>query len=135
MKEDTYRHCIQTLEEGFNWKLPNGALKIWWDVLTEEKFTDEDFEDGCIFVIRNLKRFPSLNELIEATAEIRKDRLEREWQAKKSEENKYRHLTQEEILARGARGNPKTRERITITRRLLKGEIDKATWERLMKGE
>ena len=129
MKEDTYRHCIQILEEGFNWKLPNGALKIWWDVLTEEKFTDEDFEDGCIHVIRTLKRFPSLNELIEASDQIRKDRVEREWQARKNEENRYRHLTQDEILARGAKKNP----RIAITRRLLKGEIDKPTWERLMK--
>lgn len=126
---------MQTLEDGFNWQLPKGALKVWWDVLSEENFSDEDFKKGCVQAIRNFKRFPSLNELIEVITEIRQNRLEVEWRRQKWEENKYRNLSQKDIIAKGVMESqsPKTKARLAATYKFLLGVIDKATWQELLK--
>lgn len=133
MKHEIFKSSIEILEESFSWKLPKGALKIWWSVLIDEPFSSEDFEKGCMSVVRNSKRFPTLNELIEASQKACSIRVEKEQYKQKREEGRYRNLSQEEILANGVKTSPKAKAWIEETTKLLRGQVDKATWERMMK--
>ena len=135
MTPEAYKRCIQIVEEGFSWKLPAGAHKIWWDVLKDEKINDEDFEDGCIRAMTTLKRSPSLAELIECCKQARITNNEARWQAQKLEENKYRRIGTEDILNNGVMAfrSSKVRGLIQNALDLLNGKIDKGAWQEKQK--
>jgi hypothetical protein len=73
---------------------------------------------------------PTLNTFLFYLRDAQAIRREKDWQLKKDEDKQYRHLSPGGILERGRSRNPYTQAAIEITRDLLAGKVDKATWQR-----
>ena len=113
-------HEQKTMEDKF--------VEYWYKDLEPKGFTDEDVEGGVSRLIHKAVKFPSLGDLEKACTEKRGERINQEVQKQRAEENKHRHTTTEEILAKGFKGSAKTRALIANTLELLNGKIDKRTW-------
>ena len=131
MTGDAFKDCMKALIA----MTPRGrevsdkAMEIYWNRLSAQGFHDDDLRAGTNTLIdsHHWRAFPTVAEIIEACSEPRQERLTREHEARKREENKYRNLTPEQILDRGKK-SPEMQALALNTSALLSGKIDPSTW-------
>jgi len=132
MTKDAFKDCMLTLMAMVPKELPAKAVEIYWDRLSKQGYADEDLRAGSDSLIDNhhWRAFPTVAEFVDACSEARQERLQKDYEARKKEENQYRALDMDQILERGAkRGkSPEVQAAILNARRLLHHEIDMPTW-------
>lgn len=129
MDKETFKSCLSKVVENFGFHAPQGMFAVWWNNLKNEELQDEDFEDGCIKAMLNLKRFPALSELLDCCKKVRQERLDTIYREQKNSENKYRSTDMEDLLKVGVtHGNPLIAEIVANTMKLLHGKQSYTEW-------
>lgn len=119
---------MQRLASSESRTMADQFIKYWYKYLEPKGFTDGDIEGGVSRLIHKAVKFPSLGDLEKACTEKRGERVNQEIQKQKAEENKHRHTTTEDLLAKGFKGSAKARALVANTLELLNNKIDKRTW-------
>lgn len=123
-----YGQELQRLEAAFNWKLQDSAFNVWWQELSKmESLTDNDFILAVTKAVYGSGRFPTLGEIIKLCNEAAADRREREAAKVKTEENKYRKLSQVQILKQDSI-SPYAQKLIANLKDFLEGRITRKQW-------
>lgn len=130
MNEKIYLEEIMRLQDTFNRTLTGSALKTWKLELEKAEIGDNDLSLGITKMIYRSKQFniPFIfGELLKDCQEAQIDRRERESARQKLEENKYRNLSNDEILDKG-KNKVIAKAFIDLLREYLHGRLGRKEW-------
>lgn len=130
MTKTCFENCIQGLNLLSPRTLPADAARIFWNRLTEHGIHDDDLREASCYLTdhHHFRNFPTLAEILEACRKAQTERLQKEHQALKQDEEKYRYLSQEQMLSRGKGRSKEAQAAIANAKALLAGKINTPTW-------
>ena len=136
LSEELYNKQIRRIEACFNYSLDIKAVPVWYKELVNNHITNSDLiagvNEGVNPGASNHWKFrPTVIDLLTKCQYAKTERLKRDNKRIADQEDKAKAMGIGEILDRGDNNkSPRVRAWIDLTRQLLSGDIDKATFDK-----
>ena len=136
LSNDTFKRQIERIEGAFNYKLDVLAIPVWYEELKRNHITNTDLIAGVNEGVNpgassHWTYRPTVIDLLTKCQYAKTERIKRDNKRIADQEDKAKAMGIGEILDRGCNNkSPRVRAWIDLTRQLLGGDIDKATFDK-----